>query len=156
MNLDLVVLESNPIKTKLITLRVFRGLVALGVPVIGAPVPVIPVGILSSTFKIVTYPPMVKEIARYAEQSGLVFDNVYGIVQTKLFEILPDAEIWCDLAVLLGEAGLMGRWLSWGLDLGALDKSDIDAYINESKVAQYALDTVDIEDVKRSLEALKL
>ena len=155
MNLDLVVLESDPIRSKLITLKIFKELVGLGVSKVEVSIPVVPIGLLSQAYKIITYSPMVMPVARYAERSGLVFNNVYGIVQTKLLNLVPDAETWCTEAMLLSDPQMIGRWLSWGLDFGAIDKSDINAYITKNRMAQYAVDTIDIEDVKRTLEALK-
>ncbi len=151
MTLDLIVFESDPEKTKLITLRVFRDLVALGIPEIGAPIAVIPVGLLSPDFKIITYPPMIKTVARYADRTGLRFSKAYGVVQTKLFDLLPDAEAWLDLSVLLTDINLIGRWLNWGLNFLVLDKREINDYIKVNKKANKLLDLAEIEDVLRYL-----
>ncbi len=156
MKLDLIVFESDPKKTKLITLRVFRELVALGIPEIGSPIAVVPVGLLTTSFKIVTYPPMVKEVARYAERNGLKFNKVYGIVQTKLFDILPDAESWLDLSTLLTDIGMVGRWLNWGLNFIVLDKHEIMMYIEGNKNVFKLLNLADIEDALRNLSNLKV
>lgn len=156
MNLDLVVFESDPKKTKLITLRVFRELVALGIPEIGAPIAVVPIGLLTAHFKIITYPPMVKNIARYAEQTGLRFSKVYGIVQMKLFDLLPKTESWLDLSVLLMDVNMIGRWLNWGLNFLVLDKHEIMLYIEGNNNVRKLLELADIEDVLRYLDNIEV
>lgn len=154
MNLDLIVFESDPDRTELLTLRIFRELVALGIPDVGAPIAVVPIGLLRINFKIITYPPMVKTVARYAEQNGLKFSKAYGIVQTKLFDVLPDAESWCELGLFLNDINLIGRWLNWGLNWGALDKVDINAYIKNNERANKLLYNAEIEDTLLNLSNL--
>lgn len=154
MNLNLVVFESEQKITELITIRLFRELVGLGI--VDTPIPVVVTSLLSPVFKIITYPPKVKLVARYGELNRLKFSRVYGIAQTKLFDLLPDPGEWCRLGLLLEDIDRIGRWLNWGLNWGVLDKADIDSYIKNNVDTIKLLDIVDIEDVLQNLANLKL
>lgn len=117
-SLDIVVFESDPTRSAPITPAMFSDLVDMSSE--SVPIPVVPTALLSSDFSIITYPPIVKRTALWADKYGIRFKRAYGASSIRLLTLLPDDQTWMSWGRFLSPVE-MGWWMLWGLNWLVID-----------------------------------